>query len=675
MSERAPYGTWKSPITAERITGSSTSTDDVIVDAVTSVVYHLEGRPAEKGRCVLVESLSGREIVPKDVNVRTGVHEYGSAAAIVHDGVAYYSNFADNRVYKISVKEGSQPEAVTPENKAFRYACFDIHPIHPQFLVSVLEDHTIDSPSTVTNTLVIIDTDAKAVIPLVSGADFYALPRFSPDGSKLAFQHWNHPNMPWDTSAIALVDIAVDTGGHRLTSSSYSSGGVTFSNSVTIAREGSNGSLAWANKDTLCFVSDVSGFINPWTYKVSTNKASPVFSSPVEEDFGTPLWILCYSPFAIVDEEGKVAVFKAYRDGRNILYRVNLESGERQEVQGPYVVVECMRTVSRSKGQFAFLGTKVDESQKVVIGAMVDMPAASFTSVSTGADEANKNLFDASLVTIPQGITLRVPPNDEPLHVIYYPPHNPVYAGSSIDGEKPPCVLNAHGGPTGMSFQGLQWKIQYWTTRGFAWLDVNYGGSFGYGKAYINRLRKQWGVVDVEDCIAATQTLSKSPHNLIDPNRTVIRGSSAGGLTVLNSLCNSSNTRAFAAATSIYGVADLVGLVRDTHKFESQYMFSLVGGSPTDVEPFKERSPINYVDKIDRPLLILQGEIDRVVPKEQAEMMYESIKKRGGVVEYKPYPGEGHGFRMKETQCDALERELAFYERVLALQGAVEGRL
>ncbi|KAJ3842541.1 Alpha/Beta hydrolase protein [Lentinula raphanica] len=613
MSERAPYGTWKSPITAERITGGSTSTDDVIIDAATTKIYHLEGRPSEKGRCVLVESETGREIVGKDVNVRTGVHEYGSGSAIVHDGIAYYSNISDNRVHKVSVKEGSQAEPITPENKAYRYACLNVHPNSPRLLVSILEDHTNDTPSTVVNTLVIIDAEAKTVTPLVSGADFYALPNLADDKKSL-----------------------------------------TLSNTTAIAKEGSNGFLAWANENKLVWMCDVSGFTNPWKYDVSTKEAGPVFPSPVMEDFAGCLWLLSFFPFAIVDEAGKVGVFKAYRDGRNVLYRVDIETGNRQQIDNPYVVVECMRSVSN----------KVDQSEKVILGTIAnkDNLDTSFTAIIAPGAVSKGPDFDSSLA----------PPNEELLHVIYYPPHNPAYAGTSIEGEKPPCVVNVHGGPTGIAQQGLNWKIQYWTTRGFAWLDVNYGGSFGYGKEYINRLWHGWGAVDVEDCITASQLIAQAPHSLIDPKRIVIRGSSSGGLTVLNALSNSSNTEVFAAATSLYGVTDLVGLVKDTHKFESQYMFSLVGGSLEDTKPFEKRSPINYVDKINRPLLILQGDIDRVVPKAQAEKVYESIKKRGGVVEYKLYPGEGHGFRMKETQRDALERELDFYERALGLRDGVK---
>ncbi|KAF9073509.1 alpha/beta-hydrolase [Rhodocollybia butyracea] len=653
MTERAPFGTWKSPITAEVITGNTANAiNDVLVDAVTLVVYHIEGRPAEKGRCVLVETETGREIVPKEINVRTGVHEYGSGAAFVHNGIAYYSDLNDNRMYKVDVKEASLPQPVTPENAAFRYACFDVHPTHSRFLISILEDHSNDLPSAVANLLAVLDTERKTVSPVITGADFYAHPKFSPDGTKLVFQRWNHPNMPWDNSEIVLVDITLTDSG------------LTFSNATTIARDGSNSFPSWASNNTLCWVSDISGFINPWKYDVRNAQAMPILPSPVKEDFGGVMGRFCYSPYAIIDEPGTVAVWAAYRDGRAILYQINIETGEREKLESPYVTVECMRSLSKSRGQFTFLGAKVDEDTKVIVGSVVG-GIMSFSSNITQSDAAPA--FDPSFISVPRGISLKVPPNNDLLHVVYYHPHNPAYAGTSIDGEKPPCIVNCHGGPTSMAQQGLQWQIQYWTTRGFAWLDVNYGGSNGYGKEYMNRLALNWGVVDVEDCIMASQLLATPPYSLVDPKRMVIRGGSAGGFTVLNALCNSSNTEVYAAATSLYGVSDLLGLIKMTHKFESHYMFSLVEGSPQDTELFKSRSPINHIDKINRPLLILQGDIDCVVPKEQSEIVYESIKKRGGVVEYKLYPGEGHGFRKEETQCDALERELAFYCRVLGL--------
>ncbi|KAE9387187.1 hypothetical protein BT96DRAFT_1005365 [Gymnopus androsaceus JB14] len=405
------------------------------------------------------------------------VHEYGGAAVIVRDGIAYYSDFSNTRLYKVAVKEGSQAEPVTPDNKVFRFACFDVHPTNPQILVSILEDHTNNMPSTVVNTLVIIDTEKQIVTPLVSGANFYAFPRFSPDGTKLLWQEWDHPNMPWDISKITVADIS-DT--------------LLLSNVTTIFK---------------VFKDGLNGYPK---YDIFTKKTSPIFSSLLKEEFAPAMWKLSFFPLAIIDEEGNFAMFKAFRDGRAVLYQVDIEMGDRKELESPYVVMESMHTISKSKGQFVFLGIKADKSERIILGS-AKTDASSFTSIV--ASTASPSPFD---------------PN---LHV-----------GSSIDGEKPPCVVNVHGGPTGMAYPGLNWAFQYWTSQGFAWLDVNYGGSYGYGKDYMNCLHHGWGVVDIEDCITASQLLSSPPHSLINLKQIIICGRSYGGLTVLGALCNSSNT-------------------------------------------------------------------------------------------------------------------------------------
>ncbi|KAF9265759.1 alpha/beta-hydrolase [Marasmius fiardii PR-910] len=660
MPQTAPYGTWSSPITAEAITGVSTSLYDVLIDPVTSIVYHLEGRPAEEGRTALVETKSGRDIIGRGFSAATGVHEYGGGAATVYDGKAYFSNFKDGRIYEVDVEEG-EPKPITPKGTAYRFACLEVYPKNKEFLVAVLEDHTNDGPSAVTNTLCLVDiVNSKVITNLVSGVDFYALPKFSPDGNHLAWVQWSHPDMPWEGSTVYIADVVA------------SANDLHIENIAIIAGEPgkvSAGYVSWASKDTLLFLCDASGFSNPWNH--TKGEAYPILPEPISEDFSEPMWNLSMFMYAVLDEEGSKAVFASYRNGRTVFNLIDLNTGVKQDIQSPYVIVDHLRMVSRSEHRFAFVGQKIDEGQSIVQCVISDLSSSSPTvSFTTVRPSSNAGQFDSGMVSKPQGISLQIAHNDD-IHVVYYPPQNHVYTGSSIDGEKPPCIVSAHGGPTGLAYQGLRWPIQYFTSRGFAWLDVNYGGSYGYGRVYRDRLVGQWGIVDVEDCVKATELMSSQPYNFIDPKRAVIRGGSAGGFTTLATLCHSSGRKSFAAGTSFYGVTDLKAFTETTHKFESRYLFKLLGGT-YEVVPknYVDRSPINHIENLESPLLILQGDIDKVVPKEQAEAIYDRIKDKGGIVEYKLYEGEGHGFRQKDHQKDALERELAFYERALGLKGA-----
>ncbi|THU87750.1 alpha/beta-hydrolase [Dendrothele bispora CBS 962.96] len=657
----APYGTWESPISAEIIAGSVTSVSEAIVDPTTSIVYHVEGRPSEDGRSVLVESRAGRDVVGQGWDVRTGVYDYGGAPATVYSGIAYFSNLKDNRVYKVDVKQnGSTPVAVTPENSIHLFAQICVHPVKTNILVSVFEDRTIDEPSSIINTICLINADTKNVSTLVSGSDFYAFPLFSPKGDRLVWQQWSNPHMPWESSQIRIADVTLTGSADPV---------LKLSNTTTIAGGDGNsnisvGWMSWASNETLLFLSDESGFINPWKYDVSSKKSSAIFPEPVREDFANVMWRLGSFPYAVVDSQGKHGIFASWRDGGNILYLVDLENGKKELLDSPYVTVESMRTVSRVKNQVVFVGGQVDEFPAVVQCTVTlgeSPPQVTFETL----DPPQKVPFPKELVSKPKGMTLEVPPNGDPLYVIFYAPYSLDYEGPQ--GEKPPCVLNVHGGPTGMAYQNLQSIVQYYTSRGWAWLDVNYSGSFGYGRAYRDKLNGKWGPLDSEDCITAAGILASSQYNYIDPNRTVIRGSSSGGLTVLTSVSLSSNLNAFAAATSLYGVADLVSLMKETHKFEAHYM--LPPGTPEEQQKIlHDRSPVNYADRIKKPVLFLQGDIDTVVPKEQALSMYNSIIEAGGTAKLKLYVGEGHGFVRKDTQKDALERELGFYETYLKLK-------
>ncbi|PPQ68180.1 hypothetical protein CVT24_005066 [Panaeolus cyanescens] len=680
--QRAPYGTWTSPITAESITKGANSITEILVDSVTSEIYHLESRPSEKGRNVVVHTSTDTDVVGQNWNVRTMVQEYGGAPATVHDGILYFSNLTDGRVYRVSVK-GGEPEAITPADKPYRYSSLTAHPSSPHLLVSILEDHTNPLPAEVQTTLVTINTTTKSVSTLVKGADFYGTPRFSPDGKKISWTQWYHPDMPWEGGMVYVADVTVQGDALSVSNTKHVAG-----EKVNVAA----GYATWASDNTLIFINDVSGYMNPWRYDYASGKAKAIFATPVDEDFGFPMWVLNFFPYAILDGAGKTGLFTAIKEGRYVFYTVDLEGCIAPTlIPSPFAVIESLVTVDKKTGLVAFSGQKTTEKTSIVQCSLSDLRDGNFKVLKAPKkDSDSKDKLPTDIISEPQPMTLKVGSNEEPLHVVYYPPFNPAYEGSSIDGEKPPCVVNVHGGPTALTTQGLNWGKQYFTSRGWAWyvhfhlsgsltqnmtfrLDVNYGGSSGYGREYISRLASSWGLVDVADCINSASILSSAPHFLIDPKRAVIRGGSAGGFTVLASLSIAElvgkSNGFFAAATSLYGVSDLEKLSEFTHKFESRYLDKLVGGTIAEVpEIYKQRSPVFHADKIVTPLLILQGEIDMVVPKDQAETIYKSIKERGGVVEYKLYPGEGHGWRQEANMRDAYERELGFYERVLGLK-------
>ncbi|KAG5634964.1 hypothetical protein H0H81_000200 [Sphagnurus paluster] len=626
---------------------------DVIVDPVTEKVYHIEARAAEDGRNTIVETLTSKELTPgKNWNVRTVVQEYGGAPAIVYNDVAYFSCLPDNRVYQ--VKLGQTPEPVTPKvpKDAHRFANFDVFPGHEHLLVSILEDHTDDTPATVVTGLCIIDTKTKSVHSLVAGAanEFYISPKFSPDGKRIAWQQWSHPDMPWEGGRIYIAEV-------HLTGDSVSLKHITH-----VAGEALKVSAAfpsWASNDTLIFTSDVSGFINPWKYHVASKKSSALLPQPVKVEFGVPQWYLQLHPYVILDG---YLLFVTIENSSSKLNAVDLDGGVAAVAfDSPFVDINYIRVLSRKNNEFVFTGAKTDEDTciaQVSLSSFAPGPI-SFILLRRPADPP----FTTNFVSLPKTITLQS--NQQDIHVIYYPPHNPAYSGSSIPGERPPCVVDVHGGPTGSASQSLNWKVQLFTSRGWAWLDVNYSGSSGYGRAYIERLAGKWGILDVEDCLHSVKQLDDH----IDIKRTVIRGGSAGGYTTLCALACAPDVTAFAAGTSMYGISNLEPLLKHTHKFESHYVDKLIGGTFAEIpEVYKDRSPLTHADRIVSPLLLLQGADDPIVPKEQAEQIEKIIKDRHGDVEYKLYLGESHGWRKQETIRDALQRELSFYERVLNLQ-------
>ncbi|KIJ66714.1 hypothetical protein HYDPIDRAFT_149611 [Hydnomerulius pinastri MD-312] len=656
MSKTAPYGKWESTITPESIVQGSTAFDDVFVDSIKGTIYHIERRSEDEGRYVIVDTLTEQDVIPSPFSARSGVEEYGGAAAVAYGGTVYFSNFRDNRVYAVKPLAGTLPQPVTPENANYRYANFSVHPVRNDLLVSILEDHTIDTPQTVITTLCVINTTHGAVFPLANGADFYAAPVFNPSGTKVAWQQWYHPDMPWEGSLLYVADVLLQADTFLVLNAKHIAGEqITTAVSYPL----------WSSDTTLVFTSDKSGFQNPYIYSTDTREAVAALRSPVAEDFGSPAWTLGNYPYAILDDpnggRGRYAAFTAFRDGRNILYILNLsEPSTPVQIQDfPFSVAEHVRKTGENS--IVFTGSKTDAPGGIFLCTFQASFAPTYRPLKSSASESATGNED--YISPPQPITLLRA--GKPLYVVYYAPKNPKYSGSSIPEEKPPCIVGVHGGPTSMEAQVLNWTKMYYTSRGYAWLDVNYGGSSGYGREYILRLAKNWAVVDVQDCQDAPKMLAAAEYSLIDGDRVAIRGGSAGGFTTLAALSIPEDVSYFKAGTSMYGISDLVSLAQFTHKFELKYMDKLLGGSPQEVpEVYAARSPVNHAERIVTPLLVLQGADDKVVPPEQSEKIVQTIKDHGGAdrVEYHLFEGEGHGWRLAKTIKEALVFEHNWYD-------------
>ncbi|EGN97424.1 hypothetical protein SERLA73DRAFT_161469 [Serpula lacrymans var. lacrymans S7.3] len=654
----APYGTWSSPITEESLL-ETTGIADVIVDPIQHVVYHLENRPSGGGRTVIVNTLLGDDgdVFGEGFSARTGVNEYGGAAAIAYNGTIYFSNADDSRVYRVNKLAGLAPEAITPANDFHKYADFAVHPKHYHLIVTIFSRSRQDDPREIDNFLYVINTETKQTYPLVAGATFYSSPVFSPDGTKIAWEEWYRPDMPWEGSLIYAADVAL------------SGDSLAISNAVLVAGERTHVSVSfplWANNTTLIFTSDKdSGYQNPWKYSTITKTAKLALSAPVQEDFGGPAWYIGVYPYAFLDHTGSTAVFTAFRDGRNILYVVDLQNEKEPEevaVQpSQFAVIRYVRQASA--GAVAFVGQKSDEAGGVILCTISESATGPsgqcVTLKSTGSTALS---FSPGLISLPQPFTfLR---GDEPIYVIYYGPKNSEYVAPN--GEKPPCILNIHGGPTTLETQALNLTKQYFTSRGYAWLDVNFCGSAGYGRKHIKRLEGMWGIADVQDCVDAVKILASTHNNYIDVNRVAVRGGSSGGYSALAAMSIAPDVTFFATCLCECGISNLKQLTKVTDKMELHYMEKLLGGTVNEVpEVYEARSPYFHVEKMKRPVLILHGAEDENVPVDQAKYMAKKIAEIGGAdrVEYHEFAGEGHGWRKAETKKLALIYEREWYEK------------
>ncbi|HEX4182340.1 MAG TPA: prolyl oligopeptidase family serine peptidase [Caulobacteraceae bacterium] len=624
----APYGAWSSPITAQSLTANKTDISDLRV--IDGRLFWTESDPRQGGRLTLVteDGRGGvRALTPQSMNVRTRVHEYGGAPYVVVGDRIFFSNFADQRLYVAGF--GGAPRAVTPQG--YRYADFTTLP-GGAGVICVRQDHT--DPVDVKNALVLVscaEDDAGRV--LYDGSDFVAYPRISPDGRRLAFMAWNHPNMPWDDTALYVGDLV----GSRLSNVRQVAGGA--SESVTEPR--------WAPGGALFFASDRTNFWN--LYTLDGQSARSV--APREAEFAGPLWQLGQANYAFLDNSRMLARYS--EGGQDHLVLVDPARGAAREIALPFIGLRFIQRVDADRA--AMLALSVDALPAIVV---VDVTTGAYRTVRSSGEPG----LSANMVSHAQQIAFPTA-GGRTAYANFYEPKNPGFRAPA--GTKPPLLVLVHGGPTGQASPSFNPTIQFWTTRGFAVADVDYGGSSGYGRAYRQSLNGQWGVVDVEDVVAAAKYLGAAGK--IDPDHAAIRGGSAGGYTVLGAL---SQTNVFKAGADYYGVSDMTALARDTHKFESRYTDNLIGPLPEAQAVYDARSPLNHLDGFSAPLIVFQGAEDPIVPPNQSRMIVDALRQRGSPVAYMQFAKEGHGFRRAESIVAALNAELAFYGRVFGFKPA-----
>jgi dipeptidyl aminopeptidase/acylaminoacyl peptidase len=631
----APYGSWASPISADLLLHHGrVQFRNQMLRWDGADLYWSELRPYEGGRIVVCRRhADGRieDLVPEGYNARSRVHEYGGGHFAVKDGTLYFTNFKDQRLYRKD--RNAAPRAITPAAD-IRHADMTVDESRGR-VYAVREDHTTGAPEAV-NSIVALDADGKReAITVASGNDFYSTPKLSPDGRRLVWQTWNHPNMPWDGAEIWVGEL--DAAGN-----------VSSKRKIAGGPEEAAQQPAWSPGGELYFVSDRGGWWN--LYRARGESDEPV--APREAEFGAPQWAFGQRFFDFHGPDELVCIFTDHSGSK--LARVDLSSGRVEVTRLLYTTLFGVQVFGDKAAMFASSGLL---AERVLV---LDLATNAEEIVKT----ANPAHVDSGYLSAGKPIEFRTE-GGETAHASFYPPRNQDY--QAPDGERPPLVVHSHGGPTGIAGQTYAFQYQYWTSRGFALVDVNYGGSAGFGRAYRQRLNGNWGVVDVDDCINAAKHLVE--RGLVDPKRISITGGSAGGFTVLLSL---TKRDFYAAGASHYGIGELESFAKETHKFESRYCDTLLGPYPERADVYRDRSAIHFADRMSAPVILFQGLEDRIVPPDQAETFVAACRAKRLPVAYVPFEGEQHGFRQDKNIKRADEAELYFLSRIYGFEPADE---
>lgn len=624
MKQNAPCGSWMSPITAELVASGGVGLGSLQFDKKN--LYWKESRPAEQGRCVLVKCTpegTRTDIIQAPFNARTRVHEYGGGEYLVKDDVVYFTNFADQQIYII--RDGKNPEKLTVNPNA-RYCDYVLDKMRNR-LVCIRELHS-EREAYPQNSIVAVSLEDGLETTLAEGADFYSNPRISPNGLKLCFLCWNHPDMPWDNTTLYTAEF--DTNGM-----------LSNKTAVTGGNEESVFQPEWLPDNSLCFISDQTGWWNP--YRFCSGKIEALCAT--NHDFGMPQWVFGMETFIPVSKER--IFFTRFESGMQSLFEKNLKTGGCRSLDTDWSTFsgfchdqEHLYFIGAAPDKFSCVVKKHINSGKetILLKSRSDSPAPGF-------------------LTPPQHITFETS-GGQHAHALYYSPANPDF--EPLPNEKPPLMVISHGGPTASASTACSIAVRFWTSRGFAVLDVNYRGSTGYGREYRNALKKNWGIYDNDDCAAGAKFLADQGYT--DPKRAVIRGGSAGGYCTLCSLVFHD---VFKAGASYFGVSDAEALAKETHKFESRYLDNLIGPYPETATIYRERSPIHKTEDITCPVILLQGDEDKIVPPNQSEVIFQALKDKGIPTAYLLYEGEQHGFRKAQNIISSLNAEYGFYAAIL----------